>query len=263
MLNLEQILNFARERNFPEGREKQAMAEYLQCLILQSLFRHAPVGKISFIGGTCLRFFYDLSRFSEDLDFDNFGLGTAEFEAVIGEVINDLEAQGFIVDSLVKFKGAFHCYIRFSNLLFVNKLSPHASEKILVKIDTVNQDFAFTPEKKFFDRYGIVEEVMVNPKDILMAQKTIALLERKKAKGRDFFDYTFLHAFTKPNLAYLKHKTGIGSLRELKEKLLARCAEVDFDDMAKDVAPFLFDARDAIRITKFKQYIEQWEVGSL
>jgi len=205
----------------------------------------------------------NLEFFFEGFYFDNFGLGTAEFEAVIGEVINDLEAQGFTVDSLVKFKGAFHCYIRFSNLLFVNKLSPHASEKILVKIDTVNQDFAFTPEKKFFDRYGIVEEVMVNPKDILMAQKTIALLERKKAKGRDFFDYTFLHAFTKPNLAYLKHKTGIGSLRELKEKLLARCAEVDFDDMAKDVAPFLFDARDAIRITKFKQYIEQWEVGSL
>jgi hypothetical protein len=30
--------------------------------------------------------------------------------------------------------------------------------------------------------------------------------------------------------------------------------------MAKDVAPFLFEARDVIRITKFKQYIEQWEV---
>ncbi|MEK9183318.1 MAG: nucleotidyl transferase AbiEii/AbiGii toxin family protein, partial [Patescibacteria group bacterium] len=198
MLNLEQILNFAREKGFATGREKQAMAEYLQCLILQSFFRHAPVGKISFIGGTCLRFFYDLSRFSEDLDFDNFGLGVSEFEEVVKQVIKDLEAQGFMVDSLIKIKGAFHCYIRFNNLLFANKLSPYTNEKILVKIDTAAQNFIFVPEKKFFDRYGIVEEILVNPKDILMAQKTIALLERKTAKGRDFFDYTFLHAFTKP-----------------------------------------------------------------
>ena len=260
MLNLEQILNFARERGFPAGREKQAMAEYLQCLILQSLFRHAPVGKISFIGGTSLRFFYDLSRFSEDLDFDNFGLGIGEFEEVMAKVIKDLKAQGFTVDSLIKIKGAFHCYIRFSNLLFANKLSPYANEKILVKIDTTAQSFIFVPEKKFFDRYGIVEEILVNPKDILMAQKTIALLERKTAKGRDFFDYTFLHAFTKPNLDYLKQKTGIASLPELKEKLLERCAEVNFEEMARDVAPFLFNAADAIRVTKFKQYIEQWEV---
>lgn len=101
---------------------------------------------------------------------------------------------------------------------------------------------------------------MVNPKDILMAQKTIALLKRKTAKGRDFFDYTFLHAFTKPNLDYLKQKIDIASLPELKEKILARCAEINFEEMAKDVAPFLFDARDAVRITKFKQYIEQWDV---
>lgn len=260
MLNLEQILNFARERGFPAGREKQAMAEYLQCLILQSFFRHAPIGKISFIGGTSLRFFYDLSRFSEDLDFDNFGLSVSEFEEVVGKVIKDLEAQGFVVDSLIKIKGAFHCYIRFNNLLFDNKLSPHANEKILVKIDTTVQSFIFVPEKRFFDRYGIVEEVLVNPKEILMAQKTIALLERKTPKGRDFFDYTFLHAFTKPNLDYLKQKIGIVSLPELKEKLLERCAEVNFEEMAKDVAPFLFEARDVIRITKFKQYIEQWEV---
>lgn len=260
MLNLEQIINFARENGFPAGREKQAMAEYLQCLILKSFFRNAPVGKISFIGGTSLRFFYNLSRFSEDLDFDNFGLGVGEFEGVIGEVIKDLEAQGFVVDSLIKIKGAFHCYIRFNNLLFANKLSSHADEKILVKIDTVAQNFVFVPEKKFFDRYGIVEEILVNPKDILMAQKTIALLERKTAKGRDFFDYTFLHAFTKPNLHYLKQKINIASLSELKEKLLARCAEINFEEIAKDVAPFLFDARDAVRITRFKQYIEQWDV---
>jgi predicted nucleotidyltransferase component of viral defense system len=212
------------------------------------------------MGGTSLRFFYNLSRFSEDLDFDNFGLSVGEFEEVVGKVIKDLESQGFVVDSLIKIKGAFHCYVRFSNLLFANKLSSQANEKILVKIDTVSQNFKFVPEKRFFDRYGIVEEVLVNPKDILTAQKVIALLERKTAKGRDFFDYTFLHSFTKPNLEYLKQKIGVASFSELKERILARCTEVNFAEMAKDVAPFLFNAGDAIRITKFEQYIKQWEV---
>ena len=83
---------------------------------------------------------------------------------------------------------------------------------------------------------------------------------RKRKMGRDFYDITYLMGITKPNLDYLKQKIGIGSLSELKEKLLERCKEVNFEEMAKDVAPFLFDARDAVRITKFKQYIEQWEV---
>jgi len=262
MLNLEQILSFAKENNFPTGREKQALAEYLQCVILHALFQHAPVGKISFVGGTSLRFFYNLSRFSEDLDFDNFGLNANDFEILMAEVVKDLTAQGFVVDSLVKIKGAYHCYIRFANLLFENKLSGHSTEKILIKVDTTEQNFLVKPEKKFFNRYGIVEEVLVNPKDILMAQKIGALLGRKTAKGRDFFDFIFLDGITKPNLSYLKQKTGIASLPELKVKLLERCAEVNFADLAKDVAPFLFDARDAVRIIKFKEYIEQWDVSS-
>lgn len=261
MLNLEQILIFAREQNFPQNREKQALAEYLQCIILQSMFQHAPSGKISFIGGTSLRFFYNMLRFSEDLDFDNFGLSAQDFELTMEQIVIDLTLQGFQVDSVVKIKGAYHCYIRFGNLLYQNKLSAHVDEKILVKIDTVSQQYPIIPEKKFFNRYGIVEEILVNPKDILMAQKVGALLGRKTAKGRDFFDFIFLDGFTKPHLGYLKEKLRINSYSELKEKILERCNEINFDDMVYDVEPFLFNAHDTLRIKKFKEYIEQWEVS--
>lgn len=260
MLNLEQIVALAVENGFPPNRERQAMAEYLQCLILQSVVRHSPAEKISFIGGTSLRFFYNLPRFSEDLDFDNFSLTISDFENIIAAVLKNLSEQGFVVDSVVKIKGAYHCYIRFNNLLFDNKLSPHADEKILIKIDTVSQDWPIQTEKKFFNRYGVVEEVVVNPKDVLMAQKTIALLERNTPKGRDFFDFTFLDGFTKPNVPYLKHKTGINSLAELKERMIKRCAQLDFAALAQDVAPFIFNTNDLIRITKFPQYIAGWQV---
>jgi len=260
MLGLEQILSFSTENGFPPGRDRQAMTEYLQCLILQSIFRNTPVGKLSFIGGTSLRFFYHLPRFSEDLDFDNFGLSVEEFEVIIKKVLGDLEEQGFVVDSLVKIKGAFHCYVRFKNLLFKNKLSLHADEKILIKIDTTAQEFKVVPDRIFFNRYGIVEEVMVNPKDILMAQKTLALLERKNPKGRDFFDFTFLDGVTKPNLDYLNFKIGVKSLGELKEKIVNYCKGLDFEALTHDIAPFVFNQRDLDRVTKFKQYIEGWKV---
>ncbi len=260
MLTLEQIVALSKEHNFPAGREKQALAEYLQCIMLQSLFQHVPSGKISFIGGTSLRFFYNISRFSEDLDFDNFGLAVDEFEATIELVVRDLLLQGFQVDAVIKIKGAFHCYVRFGNLLYQHKLSPYADEKILVKIDTVVQDFPIEPEKKFFNRYGIVEEIAVNPKDILMAQKAGAILGRKTAKGRDFYDFIFLDGITKPHVGYLAHKFQITSLVDLKVALLKRCQEVDFNEMVRDVQPFLFHERDALRIQKFQQYIEQWQV---
>lgn len=259
-MDLEQILSFAQDNGLPEGRQRQALTEYLQCLILQSVIKRAPIGKLNFIGGTCLRFFYNLPRFSEDLDFDNFGLSAEDFEDIIKKVLKDMEDRGFVVDSLIKIKGAFHCYIRFNHLLFKNRISPHADEKILIKVDTCIQNFEILSDKLFFNRYGIVEEVLVNPKDILMAQKTIALLERKTPKGRDFFDFVFLDGITKPNLPYLQAKIGVNSLQELKEKILERCSKINFSEMEDDVAPFIFYSADLIRVTKFKQYIEGWKI---
>ncbi|OIO19899.1 MAG: hypothetical protein AUJ23_01085 [Candidatus Magasanikbacteria bacterium CG1_02_32_51] len=260
MLSLEQILFFAKQQGLKESSEKQAMVEYLQTLILQLLVKYKGSDKISFIGGTSLRFFYNLPRFSEDLDFDNFGLSEQEFDEIIKELVKDLVLRGFVIDSLVKFKGAYHCYLRFSNLLYQNNLSTHVDEKILVKIDTTKQDFIFKPERKFFNRYGITEEIQVNPIDILMAQKTMALLGRKRAKGRDFFDFVFLDGITKPNLEYLKKELGIDSLEKLKVLIIERCSILNFDDLAKDVEPFLFNFDDVAKVRKFRQYITGWNV---
>ena len=261
MEDLNSILRYAKDKNYPVHNPRGLYVEYLQYEMLRAIFRHTV--KLSFIGGTALRMIVHTQRFSEDLDFDNFGLSTDEFAVLTQKVQKDLETLGFQVEFRNVFKGAYHCYFKFSDMLFRYGFSPHENEKILVRLDTVRQDFNFIPETATLENFGMFFEVKHNPKDILLSQKLIASLERNRSKGRDFYDITYLMGLTKPNLAYLKHKTGINSLRELKEKLLARCAEVDFDDMAKDVAPFLFDARDAIRITKFKQYIEQWEVGSL
>lgn len=258
MEDLNSVLHYAKIKNYPVHNPRGLYVEYLQYEMLRSIFKYTT--KLSFIGGTALRIIFNTQRFSEDLDFDNFGLLTDEFTVLTQKVQKDLEVLGFQVQFRNVFKGAYHCYFKFSDLLFRYGFSPHEDEKILVRLDTVKQDFSFTPETAVLDHFGIFFEIKHNPKDILLSQKFIAALERNRGKGRDFYDITYLMGITTPNLAYLKQKASIASLPELKEKLLARCAEVNFEEMAKDVAPFLFDARDAIRITKFKQYIEQWQV---
>jgi predicted nucleotidyltransferase component of viral defense system len=58
---------------------KSILVEYIQHELLDSLFKQEKSQHLSFIGGTALRIVYNGSRFSEDLDFDNFGLSFDEY----------------------------------------------------------------------------------------------------------------------------------------------------------------------------------------
>lgn len=258
MEDLQSILKFAEEHNYPQNNPKGVYVEYLQYELLRAIFRHT--NKLSFIGGTALRIVFKSKRFSEDLDFDNFGITEDEFSVLTEKITDDLRQLGFVVEFRNVYKGAYHCYFRFAEILQRYGFSPHEDEKILVRLDTVKQDYAILSDATTLNNFGLFFEIRNNPADILLSQKIVAALERNRSKGRDFYDITFLFGLASPNLKYLDHKLGIKSLVELKEKLLVRCAEVDFKEMAQDVEPFLFDSEDAVRVSKFKQYIEQWKV---
>jgi len=86
--------------------------------------------------------------------------------------------------------------------------------------------------------------------------KIYAALNRSRAKGRDFFDLVFLLPQTKPNYEYLEQKLGIKNGQELKEALLAQTADFNFDQLAKDVEPFLINAGDSKRVKMFIPYIQ-------
>lgn len=258
MEDLPSILKFAKERGLPLSNPKSLYVEYLQYEVLNSVFRHTD--KLSFMGGTSLRVLFNSQRFSEDLDFDNFGITELEFEKLTQDITKDLRGLGFQVEFRNIYKGAYHCHFKFAEILQKYGFSPHADEKILVKIDTVKQNYSFSPTVGVVNNFGLFFEVKHNPKDILYSQKLIAALERNRSKGRDFYDITFLDGLTKPNMEYLEHKAGIKTMGELKERLLARCTEVDFKEMVRDVEPFLFNHDDVVRIAKFPQYVSGWIV---
>jgi len=81
LVNIEKYYS-PRERPF----KRNILREYLQYKILEIIFNSETGRSLAFLGGTALRILYNSNRFSEDLDFDNFGLTEAEFAALAGEV---------------------------------------------------------------------------------------------------------------------------------------------------------------------------------
>ena len=258
MLTLKQI-----EENYPENLrpfKKNLLREYLQFKILEIIFNSKFSGKLSFLGGTALRILYDNNRFSEDLDFDNFGLTETEFSELADLVKSSLEKQGFEVETGNVFKGAYRCKIKLPKILFSNELSAMEGEKMLIQIDTMPHNFNFEADKKILNKFDIFTSISVVPADIILSQKIYASLNRKRAKGRDFYDIVFLLSFTKPNYAYLKDKIAVENSKDLKEKLLEGIKDLDFKELAKDVEPFLFNPSDSKKVEMFKEFIGQAEL---
>ena len=141
MLELQQI-----KAEYPEslqGYERAIVREYLQYKILQAIFESTQASQLSLLGGTALRIVHGNSRFSEDIDLDNFGLSWQAFGELIHGVRLFLELEGFLVETSMVAKDAFHCDLRFPELLYEQGLSPHRQEKILVQLDTVAQGYPY------------------------------------------------------------------------------------------------------------------------
>lgn len=255
MINLKEIKNFYPETL--QGFDKFILREYLQYKILEIIFNSEYAGKLCFLGGTCLRIVHNNSRFSEDLDFDNFNLTQEDFKIISINIINKLRLQGLTVEIRNVMAGAFHCYIKFPNLLFDSGLSGHHEEKILIQLDTEPQNYIYKPENFILNRFDVFTSIKTTPIDLLLSQKIFALINRKRKKGRDFFDIIFLFKFTNPNMEYLELKLGIKNKTELREHLLKSTGEINLKEMADDVLPFLFSAADANRIVSFEDYILQ------
>lgn len=253
MISLDTIESYYSAQEKPFSRA--ILREYLQYKILEIIFTSAIGRQLSFLGGTSLRILHGSQRFSEDLDFDNFGLKEDEFAGLAEEVQKGLELQGYKVEIRNVFKGAFHSYIRLPEILFDNRLAVMKEEKILIQIDTFAQGYEYKPSPIIINRFDVFSEVLSTPIAILLSQKIYAALNRKKAKGRDFFDIVFLLGKTKPDYGFLDLKLGIKNREELLRALTKVLEGFDFDALAADVEPFLLNRNDLKKVIMFREYI--------
>jgi predicted nucleotidyltransferase component of viral defense system len=232
--------------------------EYLQYKLLEIIYESEYGHSLIFLGGTCLRILYGNNRFSEDLDFDNSGLDQNDFVEVSNIIRKGLELEGYETEINVVHRGAFHCYVRFPGILFREGLSGYKEQKIMIQIDSEPQHYEYLPEKLLINKFEVFTEIFTTPLPTLLSQKFFAILNRKRNKGRDFYDITFLLSMhIEPDWQYLEQKTGISNKESLKQAVLEHCKKIDMEDMAKDVEPFLFYAKDTKKVIMFPALINQ------
>lgn len=240
--------------------KKRILAEYLQYQLLRIIFSSKYSCKLAFLGGTALRIIFGNTRFSEDLDFDNFGLNQEEFKDLCAEIVKKMALEGYRVESRMVFKGAYRCYLKFNDILFENGISAYEGEKLMIQFDTVPHDFSYTPALKIINKFDVFTEVFVTPIDILFSQKICAAFGRKRPKGRDFHDLIFILGISRQvNYDYLRAKLGISDGKSLKSYILRECKKLDFKMLARDVQPLLFKPEDSNKILLFSKYIETLE----
>jgi predicted nucleotidyltransferase component of viral defense system len=124
---------------------------------------------LAFKGGTALYMFYNLDRFSTDLDFNSL-VEDLDVKA-INEVIKDYQVQ----DHYEKFHTWFW-------------LLSYQKTQMKVKIEISKRDYPDTYETK--ELLGIPIKVMT--KDCMFAHKLCAITDRKKLQNRDLYDAYFM-----------------------------------------------------------------------
>jgi len=257
MLTLNEIRSFYSEslHRYP----KFLLREYLQYKILEIIYESPYANGLCFLGGTCLRIVHGNQRFSEDLDFDNLSLSEADFENMAGIIERELTREGFKTDMRTIVKGAWHCHVKFPGLLYEKGLSGHKEEKILIQLDTEPQHFDYEPERFILNRFEVFTTILTTPLPLLMAQKLYAIINRVRNKGRDFFDLVFLMGRNiQPDYEYLENKLSVSDPEALKNVLLEKCRQLDMEEMAKDVEPFLFKPTDRKKVIQFEAVVQQY-----
>lgn len=255
MLNIQTIK--AQYPNSLHKFDRNLLREYLQYQILEIIFEHELSRKLSFLGGTCLRIVHQLPRFSEDIDFDNKGLTEKNFQEIISFLKKQLEKLGFIVEIRIVKKRAFHCYIKFPDLLFQQGLTPQKFEKILIQVDTFDQGYNYESKIFILDKFEFFKQIKVTPKSVILAQKLWTITKRPRYKGRDFYDIMFLLQSTQPDLNFLQDKFGQKSLSTITDEVLKKITDANWKKIIRDVQPFLFNPEEANKLELFPKFLKQ------
>lgn len=258
--------NYANKNGMPSSF-KDVLREFLQTQILHSLSLSKYSNAISFLGGTALRFGHNLKRFSEDLDFDlikKTGFVIKDLEYAIS---NDLQKQGFVLDSRVKTTENIHIiYWRFSNVLRQMDLPVSSNEKFLIKFEIdYNPPKDIETEVIFVNKFDLNFPILFNNVASIYSQKVLAIMFRPYQKGRDFYDLIWFlsQKNVEPNYSIFKSRgIKISNRKELFAVLKKRFGELDLKQASIDVRRFLFDPREAGWIINLPEYIDQLEKDS-
>ena len=245
--------------------KKNGIKEVVQEIVLCGLSRAGFFKEAAFYGGTALRIFYGLDRFSEDLDFSLMAPNPDfDLPRYLPALERELAAYGFnfkvedrakaidsdIRSAFLKGNTREHMLVFYADERLARSFSGNDTIKIKFEVDTTPPAFA-TFERKY-RLLPIPYEVNLYDMPSLFAGKLHAVICRawkSRVKGRDLYDYVFyLSQGTPVNLRHLNARlvdSGFDgaredmTLEEIKDILHRRFESIDYDQARQDVLPFI------------------------
>jgi predicted nucleotidyltransferase component of viral defense system len=237
--------------------DKRVLHEVLQHIALAGLYRGGFFDKAVFYGGTCLRLFHGLQRFSEDMDFsllapdEAFDL-TAYFDAIISEFHTyscDAEIRKKKKTRQTAIDSAF---LKSDTALYSLEADVQGKVTIKIEVDTNPPGGFKTEPLPLLEPFTFMVNCFALPS--LYAGKMCALLYRQwrtRVKGRDWYDFIWyvrrdialdlthfnIRAQTQKPERFAGPFTQEGFLQALREKIAA----TDIDAAKEEVRPFVSD----------------------
>ena len=230
---------------------RNAIYEVMQQITLAGLYRGGFFNKAAFYGGTCLRIFHKVERFSEDMDFsllapdDSFNL-----ESYFPSITDEFATLGREVVITKKDKRNFgkveSAFLKDDTEVYDVAFRTEKSLKIKIEVD-IQPPLKFQTEQKLLLRpFSFMTRCFTLPD--LYAGNMHALVFRtwkNRVKGRDWYDFEwYLKNGIKLDFTHLQERirefNGIEVSKEefillLKERL----ASTNIDLVKQDVEPFV------------------------
>lgn len=258
MLSLEYLLDEAGELGLPVNKRRAILREYLQTILLSSIYGGGSGRRLFFMGGTALRFCYRLPRFSEDLDFNAIKLSFKEFQCISEAAVKDTGLEGFKAElEYSERKGLYTAYINFPEVMQQYGITDSRGMNLMVKLEVNQPSWPLETQAQVLSFYGFNYTVTVMAESSLITEKLCAMLNRNR--GRDIYDLLFM---LKKKFPFDKRILKANSFTETPEKLITRhLGDLGVKELRRltlQVKPFLFKEGDTELILKAPEYARKF-----
>lgn len=236
--------------------DRNAKYEVMQKTVLSGLRRGGFFEKAAFYGGTCLKIFHGLGRWSGDMDFSLLAPDPDfNFESYFPAIISECESIGRTVEIKKKDKKTFgrveSAFLKDNTSTYDISFQTERSVKVKIEVD-INPPMKFDTEQNvLLEPYPVMITCMTPP--CLFAGKMHALVFRNwrnRVKGRDWYDFEWYIRNRVPlDFGHLQERIREFNGEEMSkeqfiEALKERLRSTDIAQVKADVRDFIIEPRE-------------------
>ena len=237
----------------PQNAEQRLNAQHqaMQQIVLAGLQKGGFFEHAAFYGGTCLRIFHNLPRFSEDMDFSltekNPSIHLENYFQAIQDVFAFTGKEVVITKKeKLNFGRVESAFLKEDTSAYDIAFRTEKTVKVKIELDTDPPLLFDTEQKLLMKPYSLMVRCFTLPD--LFAGKMHALVYRNwksRVKGRDWYDFEWYIRFNVPlNFAHLQERIREFSGKEVSKEefmqlLRERLSTADINQVKQDVLPFV------------------------